>query len=165
MVTLKLFVPATNVAERMRECLRGSASAKVNKVVWQRPDGQRLLLYLDATFKVKLLDGWAVCQLNAQTDQTGQQTLQFVFFLGKANEGDGPQAACSINAASNGAAQIAAVWGHDLQRVLWDALLDVVEASVTHAGTAKPGQHLTLKGFSCGAEGFNTEVLAEYPNA
>lgn len=164
MVTLKVSVAATEVAERMRDRLRGSAS-KSSRVVWQKADGQRLLLHLDSTFQVKFLDGWAVCQLDGQTDQTGRQTLQFVFFLGKANEGDGVQAAASVNAPAEGAAQIAAVWGPDLVRVLWDALLDAVEASVSHASEAAKGRQLTLKGFACAGDGFSTEVLAEYPNA
>ena len=156
MVALKMSIMPSELGVRMRDRLRGNSTQL--KVVWQRPDGQRLLIDT-ATFKARMLDGWLLASFDVQTDQTGKQNLQFVFFVGKPGEGDKVQAASTINAPSTGAAQIAAVWGADLQRVLWDAVLDGVEAAVHRASTMKPGEKVTIQGFHCTAEGFHAEVL------
>ncbi len=128
------------------------------KVTWQRSDGQRLLIDLSSVTG-KMVDGWFVCSVNAQTDQTGMGTLQFVYFLGRPNEADGLKAAGTINAPTYAATQIAAVWGADLQRVIWDAVLDSIEACVWQAGNQKPGEKLTLKGFHATANLLNAEVI------
>ena len=159
MVSLKVTVPSGEITSRLRDRLRGNAVTTATKVVWQRPDGQRLLLYLDATFKAKLLDGWIFCQLDAQTDQTARQTLQFAFFVGRPLDGDSVQAAASLKAVTPGAAQIAAVFGPDLQRVLWDAVLDALEAMVFEAAKKAPGQPLTLKGYTCNSDVLSAEVI------
>src|SRR5437016_10994840 len=108
------------MAERLRG---GSQSAQV---VWQSPT-QRVLVHTESLV-VRSLDGWLVANLDLETDQTKRRTIQFVFYLGRKNESDGVQAACTINAPSPEAAALADAWGRDLQRVLWDAVLDGVEA-------------------------------------
>ncbi len=85
--------------------------------------------------------------------------MQFVFFLGKAGDGDGPQAGATINAPTPGGAQVAACWGADLQRVLWDAVLDAVEVCIHRAGTQLPNQKMTLQGFYCTNEAICAQVL------
>ena len=45
---------------------------------------------------------------------------------GRQHEGEGTHAAVVTHAATVQAAQIAEVWEHDLQRVLWDAVLDAL---------------------------------------
>jgi hypothetical protein len=85
--------------------------------------------------------------------------LQFVFFLGKKREGDGTQAGATINATTAQAAQLAEQWGAQVQRVLWDAVLDAIEAAVHRAGERKPKTELTLRGFHCTNEALNVEVL------
>lgn len=156
MVSLKISILPNELGMRMRDRLRGNSTQL--KVVWQRPDGQRLLIDT-GTFKARIVDGWLLASVDVNTDQTGQQNLQFVFFVGKPGEGDSVQGASTINAATPGAAQIAAVWGPDLQRVLWDAVLDGIEVAVYRAAATKPGEKLTIQGFHATAEGFHTEVL------
>ena len=156
MVALKMSILPGELGVRMRDRLRGNSTQL--KVVWQRPDGQRLLIDT-STFKARMLDGWLLASVDLQTDQTGKQNLQFVFFVGKPGEGDSVQGSATINAPSAAAAQIAAVWGADLQRVLWDAVLDGIEAAVHRAATTKPGEKLTLQGFHCTSEGFHADVL------
>lgn len=160
MVALKLSVTAGELGLRIRERLRGNAVATATKVTWQRPDGQRLLVDL-ASIKIKVLDGWLLCELAAQTDQTGRATLQFVFFMGRPKEADGLQGSATINAANLAATQIAAVWGADLQRVLWDVVLDVLEACVWQVSQQKAGQAITIQGFHCTPDMFHAEVIAE----
>jgi hypothetical protein len=160
MVALKLSIAASELAVRMRERLRGNAVATAPSVVWQRPDGQRLLIEL-TTLKLRIIDGWLLCDLGVQTDQTGRTNLQVVFFLGRRQEADGLQAAVTINAATAAATQVAAVWGDDIQRVLWDVVLDALEASVWQTSERHPDQKITVQGFHCTPNMFEAEVLAE----
>ncbi len=104
----RLSIPAADVSRRLRERLRGDPPATSTRVVWQR-DGASVLVNTDS-LTARFLDGWLLCNLDLQTDQSGRQTLQFVYFLGRRDEGDGVQAACTINAPTAGAAQIAAAW-------------------------------------------------------
>ena len=159
MIALKLSIATSELAQRMRERLRGAGSTTASNIVWQRQANQRVLIYTD-TLNVRSVDGWLLCDLGVQTDQTGRCTLQFVFFLGRQGEGDGPRAATTINAPNRPAAQVADRWGADIQRVLWDAVLDAVEASVQHAGTQRPGEQLMLGGFHCDGSAVHVDVLA-----
>lgn len=156
MIALKLSIVAGELGRRMRDRLRGAATT-ARVVVWQQA-GQRLLIYPD-TLNTRFLDGWLVCNLDVETDQTRVQTLQFVFFLGKELESDGQQAAATINAPTVEAAQVAAAWGPELSRVLWDAVLDVIEASVHHASTQQRGLPVTLQGFHCTSDAVHVHVL------
>jgi len=159
LVALKITALASDLAARMRARLRSSAPSTAMKVTWQRPDGQRLVIDL-ASLKVRFTDGWLLCSLDLQTDQTGTQNLQFVFFLGRPQEADGQRAAGTINAPGSGATRLAAVWGADLQRVLWDVVLDFLEAALWQAGNQQPGQKLTLQGFHCTEGNIHAEVIA-----
>lgn len=153
----KLSIAASEVGRRLVERLQGSGATTATKFLWQRDD-QRLLVHADS-LAYRFVDGWLICNLDLETDQTQRQTLQFVFFLGESTEGDGLQASCTINAPSVGAAQLAAGWGEEVQRVLWDAVLDAVEAAVYHAETLKPGVKLTVGGFHCTADALHVQVL------
>lgn len=157
MAALRLSIPATDLEQRLKERLRGDPPSAATQVVWQR-DSDSVLVNTD-TLTVRLLDAWLLCNLDLQTDQTGPQTLQFVYFLGKVGEGDGLQAACTINAPTPGAAQIAAAWGNDLQRVLWDAVLDAIEMMVYHAESLKKGA-ITVGGFHCTSDAIFVDLLA-----
>lgn len=159
MLALRLTVPASELAGRMRERLRGPGAAPQSpSVVWQR-DGQRVLIHLDS-LSVHALDGWLVSTLDLQSDPTGRQRLQTVHYLGKEGEGDGLDAAARLSAPTPQAAQLAERWGADLHRVLWDAVLDVIEASLGHAAAQKPGERLTLQGFGCADNAVFVDVIA-----
>jgi hypothetical protein len=157
LTAIRLSIPAAELGRRIGERLRGSAATGIAKYVWQG-DGQRVLIHGDSLV-VRFLESWLVLNLDLQTDQTGRQTLQFVFFLGKPGDGDGIQAACTINAPTVGGGQLAAAWGADLQRVLWDAVLDTMEAAVYHAANQKLGA-VTLQGFHCTPDVMNIDMIA-----
>lgn len=159
MVALKITALASGLASRMRDRLRSSAASPSTKVTWQRSDGQRLLIDL-TSLKVRATDGWLLCSLDLQTDQTGKQNLQFVFFLGRPQEADGQRAAGTINAPGSAATRIAAVWGAEIQRVLWDVILDFLEAALWQAGAQQPNQRLTVQGFHCTEGNIHAEVIA-----
>jgi hypothetical protein len=156
MNTLQASIATADLGQRMRERL-GGAQAKAARVVWQER-ARQVLIHLDS-LRHRAVDGWLVCSLDLQTDQAGRQTLQFVFFIGRKREGDGPQAGATINATTAQAAQLAEQWGAQVQRVLWDAVLDAIEAAVHRAGERKPKTELTLRGFHCANEALNVEVL------
>ena len=158
MPALRLSISTADLVRRLKERLRGDPPNPATRVVWHR-DGDSVLVNTDS-LTVRLLDGWLMCNLDLQTDQTGRQTLQFVFFLGREGEGDSLQAASTINAPTPGAAQLAAAWGQDLQRVLWDAVLDAVELMVYHAESLKKGSPITIGGFHCTPDAIVVDILA-----
>jgi len=158
MPSWKLSIPATDLGRRLRERLQGDRATTALKFVWRR-DAQQVLVHADSLI-FRVVDGWLLCSLDLETDETKRQTLQFVFFIGKADEGDGLQSDCTINAPTTGAAQLAAAWGDDVQRVLWDAILDAIEKAVYHAETLKPGEKLTLAGFHCTPDAIHVQVFA-----
>lgn len=143
------------LAKRMQERLRGPATA--GNVVWQK-DRQRLLIYPDSLI-ARTLEGWLLVNLNVETDQTKQQLLQFVFHVGKLDETDGHNAACTINAGTVPASQLVDPWGRDLQRVLWDAVLDAIEMSVTGVQQQIGGRAVTLGGFYADAKAIHVSVI------
>jgi hypothetical protein len=159
MIALQVTLSAIDLGQRMRFRLGGGSSAP--SVVWQRK-GQRVLLHLDS-LNVRALDGWLLCSLDLDTDATQRQSLQFVFFLGTDGEGDGLTAAGTLNLATVTAAQLAELWGADVQRLLWDAVLDGLEAALALARQQHPTDPIVLEGFTCGPDELRVHVLAGAP--
>jgi hypothetical protein len=156
MIALQATVSATDLSPRMRSRLAGGGAG--TSVVWQRR-GQRVLLHLDS-LAVKALDGWLLCNLDLESDATQRQHLQFVFFVGTDGEGDGLRAAGTVNAPTLAAAQLADLWGADVQRLLWDAVLDGLEAALALARQQQPSNPVTLEGFTCGPNELRVRLLA-----
>jgi hypothetical protein len=144
--TFRLSVPAEEVRRRMRERLCPAAST-ATKVVWQHR-GDRILLHTDG-LQAQMLDGWIVCDLPVQTDQTGRQSLQFVYYVGTTTEADGLQAAGTVNAPNAEASRLADALGAHIERVLWDGVLDCLEGALAHVAKQFGGQKLTLAGYHC----------------
>lgn len=140
---------------RIRQRLVG-VGANDRQVVWQ--DGERAVLIRADRVRARLLDGWLLVSVELDTDQTGRRSLELVYRLGTAESGGGNAAAVKINAAGPEALALAEVWGADLQRVVWDAVLDAVEAAVRAVRRKEPREPLTLRGFQVGAEGFTVDI-------
>lgn len=156
MTALQISIPTTELSKRMKHRLSGSAT--MPKVVWQE-GGQRVLIHLDSLI-VRSVDGWLLCHLELETDPTKRQKLQFVYFVGRSSEGGGINAGSTINAATVPASQLADKWGADVQRVLWDAVLDGIEGAIAHAKTQATGQKIRLAGFTCVPNELHVNVLA-----
>ena len=158
MVAVNVAIPAGELIKRMKDRLRMPAAGAVNTVVWQR-GSDRAILLIDS-LKTKFLDGWLLCSLDLQSDGTGRRTLQFVFYLGTEQDAGSLHGACAMNLATPQAAQLADVWGADLRRVLWDAVLDAIEAAVQLTSDKKRGLALTLEGFGCTPKRLQVSILA-----
>jgi hypothetical protein len=158
MTALQVSISAGDLAARMKQRLSGLAPNPTARIVWEDA-GQRVLLHLDS-LRARIVDGWLLCQLDLETDQTQRQALQFVYYLGVSGEGGGVQAASTINAASVAASQLADRWGAHVQRLLWDAVLDGIEASIRHVKEQQPGQRVQLQGFTGATNLLNVKVLA-----
>jgi hypothetical protein len=152
----ELSVASSDVGRRCAVRLRNGASS--SDVVWQI-DGRSLLVHT-ASLAVRALDGWLLINLDVETDQTKKQTLQFVFYLGKRSDLGTLNAACTINAPSVEAGQLADGWGRDLQRVLWDGVLDAVESCVSSVAGTASSQPLTLQSFFAEGQTLVVTVLA-----
>ena len=157
MDSVSLTIPAPDVQSRIRQRLAG-LNPTARRVVW-RSATHAVFIYVDRT-QARLLRGWLVVGLELETDQTGRHPLELVFFLGAPRDGDGTGAAVRINAATREAATIAEVWGDDLQRVVWDAVLDAIQVALQRARRDHPNQPLTLRGFLATPEGLQVNVVA-----
>ena len=158
MTALQVSISAADLGARMKQRLSALAPTPAARIVWEDA-GQRVLLHLDS-LRARVVDGWLLCQLDLETDQTQRQPLQFVYYLGVATEGGGMQAAATINAASVAASQLADRWGAQVQRVLWDAVLDGIETSIRHVKEQQPGQRVQLVGFTGATNLLSVKVLA-----
>jgi hypothetical protein len=157
MPAVTVSLAAADLGKRMQERLRGLTTA-ASPLLWQQ-GANKVLVHVDSLVP-RFLNGWLVCNLDLQADATGRQTLQFVFFLGDDTAGNGLAAGASINAASAPAAQLAEVWGASVQRVLWDAVLDALEAFLAQTATRFPGLPVALGGFQASPNGLSAVVLA-----
>ena len=158
MPALNVSLSATQLAARMQDRLRGLTAAAPMTVLWEQ-QGSRVLLYIDS-LKVRVLSGWLLCNLDLQADETGRQTLQFVLYIGSSVQGDGLRAGASVKAATPQASQLAAIWGSSIQRVLWDAVLDGLEAFVGQAGSQYAGVPIAIQGFLGAQDALSAIVIA-----
>src|SRR5262245_54409035 len=137
MASLSLTIGVSDVQARIRQRLLG-LHPTARRAVW-RSSSHALLIYVDRT-QARVLRGWLVVGLELETDQTGRQPIELVFFLGAAQDGDGNGAAVRINAATREAAMLAEIWGDDLQRVVWDAVLDAIQVALQRARRDQPDE-------------------------
>lgn len=154
MASLTVSIDTAELARRLRDRLRAGNDAST--VVWEQ-GGDRVVLFA-SQLVARSVGGWLICNVDAQTDQTGKQTLQFVYHLGERGDGDGARAAATINAATIPQVQLADRWGPEIQRVLWDGVLDAVEAAVTSASGPR-GQAVVLTGFHVDDRAIHVDVL------
>lgn len=158
MPALNVSLSAEQLQKRMQDRLGGLNPAAPNTVLWQQKDSTALL-YVDSV-RARLVPGWLVCDADMQSDQTGRQTLQFVYYLGMAGQGDGLQASGAVNAGNPQASQLAEVWGATVQRVLWDAVLDGLEAFVSQVAAKYPGQAVAIQGFQAATDALSAVLTA-----
>jgi len=158
MPVLDISLSADQLAARMQDRLRGLNAASPTTVLW-RQGSAAVLIFVDS-LKVRLLTGWLMCNLDLQSDTAGRQTLQFIFYLGSPGLGDGPRAGAGINAVTAQAAQLADAWGATVQRVLWDAVLDALEAFLAQAAAQNPGQPLAIQGFQTAPGSLSAAIVA-----
>ena len=159
MPTLDISLSVDQLAKRMQDRLRGLNAAAPNTILWQQKS-DRVLIFVDS-LRIRLLPGWLLCNLDLQSDETGRQTLQFIYFVGADGNGDGVRAGSTVNASTPQASRLAEVWGVPLQRVLWDAVLDALEVFVTQAATQNPGKQVSILGFHAVADAFAAVIAAE----
>jgi hypothetical protein len=158
MPALNVSLSADQLTKRLQDRIRGLSAASPNTVLWQQ-QGSRVLIFVDS-LRARLLPGWLLCNLDLQADETGRQTLQLVFYIGSSGQGDGLHAGATINASTPQATQLAGVWGAALQRVLWDAVLDALEAFVEQTAAQHPGVPVAIQGFQATQNALAAVVLA-----
>jgi hypothetical protein len=156
MTAFELSIATADLGRRISVGLRGGAASA--DVVWQNQT--RRVLVHTSSIASRFVEGWLLVNLDLESNQTKRCTLQFVYYLGKRNDANGAEASCTINAPTDGAAQLADAWGRDLQRVIWDSVLDGVEACVARVAAQVGSQPVTLGGFFTDANSLIVSVLA-----
>lgn len=130
----------TDLKERMRVRLLGGTSA--SDVQWG--DLYDSVSVHTGTLQVRVLKGWVVCSLDVTPSDGARETAQLAFRVGEDGADDSTDASVTFLA---GSAALQERWGNALQRVLWDAMLDLLEGAVNLAGRARPGTPIQLLGF------------------
>jgi hypothetical protein len=156
MTSLSLTIGTSDLQARIRQRLAG-LNRTARRVVW-RSATHAVLIYADR-IQARLLEGWLVVGLELETDQTGRVPLELVYCLGAPRDGDGTTGAVRINAATRDAAALADVWGDDLQRVIWDAVLDTIQLALERTRREHPREPLTLRGFLATRGGLQVDVV------
>lgn len=151
----RLSIAVDDVRQRVRFRL-GAAKPRLSQVIWTEGSDE-LLIHLDA-LKCGFADGWFVCDLELEAGGlNGRHRVQCVYFLGRTEQADGTRAAATLRPVGGAATAIADRWGRSLLRVIWDAVLDVIEGAVVHAGQQARAPMLLL-GFSCTNQHLDVEV-------
>jgi hypothetical protein len=159
MTAFRVSIGVPELIERVRWRVgRGLAT-----VAWQ--DGTDVVVVHPDSLRARFLVGWFVCDLDVEAAAPiGRQALQVVYFLGSGDEGPGPSAASTIVFGSAEAAALADRWGSHVQRLVWDAVLDCLEAAIRHVAAGNANQQLTLSGFSCTERTLDVDVLVGAPS-
>jgi hypothetical protein len=152
-----LTVGVQDLHTRIRQRLLG-LNATSGRVIWES-GAHRVLIHAEE-LQARFLPGWLLTSVELETDQTGRCLLELVFFLGTRKQADGNTAAVRTNAATREATELAEVWGEDLQRVIWDAVLDAIEVSLRSVRRNFPEKSLMLRGFQATTEGLLVDVVA-----
>jgi hypothetical protein len=150
----RLSIAADDLRQRVTFRL-AAGRPNVSKIVWT-DGGDELLIHLDS-LKCAFADGWLVCELELEAGGPGRQKLQCVYFLGRTGDTDGTRAAATLKPIGAASEAIADRWGRNLQRVIWDAVLDAIEGAAAHAG-AQAKVAMVLLGFSCTRERLNVDL-------
>lgn len=157
MESRSLVIGVNDLVRRIRQRLAGLASTS-RLVVWR--SGAHAVVIHAERLRARMLRGWLVVTLELETDQTGSRPLDLVFFLGAPGEAEGATAAVRINAATPEATELAEIWGDDLQRVVWDAVLDAVQLALKSAQSGPAAVALTLRGFQATPDGIRVDVIS-----
>lgn len=156
MEATSLSVRADDVTDRIRRRVLGLEHDD-GRVIWQR--GPQSVLLVGELINARLLRGWLVVSIELITEQTDRVQLELVYFLGTDRDGDGDGAAVTINASTPEATALAEIWGTDLQRVVWDAVLDVIQGALARTAIERPEEPLTVRGFMVDPEALRIDVL------
>lgn len=148
-------VKTDQLEQRIRRRLGGTAGATQPTVAWA--DTRETLVVNASSLKVRVTDGWLLCNLDVHPLEAPVATLQFLYFLGRESDGEALSAAGTIHSRATDAS-VAGAWGDVLRRVIWDGVLDVMEGVVNYAGRQAPGRALTLLGFHCTEGQLHVEV-------
>jgi hypothetical protein len=152
-----LSIAIEELRERIHHRLSGGR-VDDSALVWREGDDD-LLLNL-ASLRSVCKPGWLLVELELEAGDSGRERLQLVYFLGRDGQGDGQKAATTIRTGSEAGLRIADRWGAALQRVVWDAVLDLVEGAVAWAAR-ELGQTPELLGFTCSEAGLSVDVFGE----
>src|SRR5262245_19325651 len=88
-------IPVTNLRDRMLFRLSGANAPAPGSVVWEERNN-RVIVHVEK-LQVQVMEGWVICTLELEADDTGSHPIDVVFYLGSKGEGDGLNAAVTLN--------------------------------------------------------------------
>lgn len=155
MTVIRHSVAPTTIEALVRVRLAGGARTAPAAITWGERD-EALILYLTSV-KLRIRNGWLLCNVDASPPGGVRTTLQLLYFLGRAAQGDDTAAASTIHAPGTGTA-LADAWGLQLQRVVWDGVLDALEGVLATVAHQNAGKQLELIGYSGSDNGLDVDV-------
>jgi hypothetical protein len=156
MVVLRHSVAAEVIEERVRARLDGPDPQRVPAVAWA--EGTDAIVIHLPSVKLRIRKGWLLCNVEANAPGGPRALLQMVYFLGRDGQSDDTVAASTIHAAGATSSALADQWGVQLQRVIWDGVLDALEGVLAQLGRQHPGKALDLIGFSGSNDSLDVDV-------
>lgn len=155
-----LAIASADIIARIKQRLApipATGAAQAAQVIWQ-DHGDTVLVHVDSS-QARFAGGWLLCGLDLESDQTGRQNLQFLYYLGD-NAASGTGTGALVNASAAGAAPLAERWGNAVLLTIHDAVLDAIEAAVYKVSLLQPNQTLTLGGYFATDSGLEVGVYA-----
>lgn len=133
-----------------------AGGSRGQNVVWQ-DRGASVVVY-PPTLGLRFESGWMITKLDLETDQTGRETLELVFFLGRGGQGDGLVATTTLEGADPSGLRTR--WGEPVQAAIWDGVLDEIEATLVRARQhSKSGlRPLVIAGFRGSDQGLHLNL-------
>ncbi|NVB40587.1 hypothetical protein G6O69_22290 [Pseudenhygromyxa sp. WMMC2535] len=124
-------------------------------VVWQ-DRGSSVAVY-PSSLRLRVEAGFVVAAVDLETDQTGREAVEMVFFLGRSDRGDGLVATTTMD--GDDPSGLRTRWGEALRAALWDGVLDLVDAQLTSLRKQANKGGSYLAGFHGSEKGLHLTIV------
>jgi hypothetical protein len=159
MVAFTQVVNLQRLQASMINRLWGADLRRRNCVVWT-DRGSEVVVY-PSTLQVRLADGWLVSTVDLESEQTGRETLELVFFLGREDRGSGPKATSTLEGRDSSGLRTR--WIAAVQAALWDGVLDQIEQTLDMSRKQRVGRAVSIVGFSGWPDGLALHMREDMP--
>jgi hypothetical protein len=148
MPALRVSVSADDLRTRVRLRLLNGAPAGTPAVVWTAADADVVVAEVVvhvASVELRLTDGWLLVDVPLETSETGRVDVRCLYFLGRADRGDGLKASAVID--PRAPQLLVGRWGDALLTAVWSGVQDVLEGAYQAVVAAFPKDTPTLAGY------------------
>lgn len=153
MADINRLIPVNTLKVSMQNRLWAGGRRGTN-VIWQ-DRGSSVVVY-PTTLRIRLDGGWMMTSVDLETDQTGRETVEMAFFLGRTKQGDGLVATSTLE--GEDPSGLRTRWGGMVQTALWEGVLDQLEAQVQSIRQQGGKNASYLAGFQGSSKGLHLTI-------